>query len=235
MSPREQICGIHAVRHALPSGRGELWLDAQRSDLEELRALADAHDIPVYNVSARRISHVLSGELHQGALLIRDAGRPPELSELRIQPDTLLLALDGVQDPHNLGACMRALDAAGGQGLIAPRHRAAALTPTARKAASGAAERIPLYRHNLAQAVQHIQQQGVHIVGMAHDAPESLYSVDFRLPTLLVLGGEGRGLRTLTRRYCDTLVSIPQHGSVTSLNVSVAAAIALFEAARQRA
>ena len=235
---KEHVCGIHAVRHALEvNPRGELWLDTKRPDLDALRALAARHNVPVRLVGARRIGRELGhGELHQGALLIRERTPEPRLDTLleRLPGDCLVLALDGVQDPHNLGACLRVLDAAGGHGLIIPRHRAATLTPAARKAASGAAERIPLYRHNLSQALGRLHEAGVGVVGLEPAAAQSLYDAELSGPLILVLGAEGSGLRPLTRRYCNHVVRIPYHGGVESLNVATAAAIALFEVRRRR-
>lgn len=238
MIAKEHVCGIHAVRHALEADpRGELWLDTERPELDALRVLAEQRKIPVRLVGTRRIRRELGhGELHQGALLIRERGPEPQLAALleRLPPDCLLLALDGVQDPHNLGACLRTLAAAGGHGLIVPRHRAAGLTPAVRKVASGAAEHIPLYRYNLAQALRRLGDAGVAVIGLAPDAGQSLYRVPLTGPLLLVVGAEGRGLRPLTRKHCSHVAHIPQRGAVESLNVATAAAIALFEILRQR-
>jgi 23S rRNA (guanosine2251-2'-O)-methyltransferase len=149
---------------------------------------------------------------------------------------TLFLALDGVTDPHNLGACLRSADAAGASAVIVPRDRSASLTPAAAKAASGAAETVPLISVvNLARTLRTLREQGVWAVGLAGDTGTSLYQIDLTLPTVLVMGAEGEGLRRLTRDTCDHLAAIPMAGSVSSLNVSVAAGIGLFEAVRQRA
>lgn len=238
MTAKEHVCGVHAVRHALEADpRGELWLDTNRPELDALRALAVRHKVPVRLVGTRRIRRELShSELHQGALLIRERSPEPSLAALleRLPPDCLLLALDGVQDPHNLGACLRTLAAAGGHGLIVPRHRAVGLTPATRKAASGAAEYIPLYRYNFAQALRWLGDAGVVVIGLAPNAEQSLYHTPLTGPLLLVLGAEGEGLRPLTHRHCSHMVHIPQRGAVESLNVATAAAIALFEVLRQR-
>jgi 23S rRNA (guanosine2251-2'-O)-methyltransferase len=143
--------------------------------------------------------------------------------------------LDGVTDPHNLGACLRSADAAGVAAVIVPRDRAAGLTPVVRKVAAGAAESVPLVAVvNLARTLRELKERGLWLVGTADDASSTLYDVDLTGPTVLVLGSEGEGMRRLTREACDQLVSIPMAGAVESLNVSVATGIALFEAVRQR-
>jgi 23S rRNA (guanosine2251-2'-O)-methyltransferase len=148
----------------------------------------------------------------------------------------LLLILDGVQDPHNLGACLRSAAAAGATAVIVPKDRAATLTPTARKVAAGGAERVPLVRvTNLARCMKDLQDAGIWIVGLAGEAEASLYSVDLKGPMAIAMGGEGEGLRRLTREHCDYLAKIPMASGMESLNVSVAAGISLFEALRQRA
>ncbi len=147
----------------------------------------------------------------------------------------LLLVLDGVQDPHNLGACLRSADAAGADAVLAPRDRAAGLTPAVRKVAAGAAEHLPfVVVTNLARALRALRERGVRVVGTAGEAETSLYAAELRGPLALVVGGEARGLRRLTREHCDLLVALPMAGAVESLNVSVAAGVALFEAVRQR-
>jgi 23S rRNA (guanosine2251-2'-O)-methyltransferase len=148
----------------------------------------------------------------------------------------LVLALDGVTDPHNLGACLRTADGAGAHAVIAPKDHAVGLNATVSKVASGAAETVPyLMVTNLARALGELKDRGVRVVGTSDDAPRTLYEADLRGPIALVLGAEGSGLRQLTRRTCDELVRIPMHGAVESLNVSVATALCLYEAVRQRA
>jgi len=152
-----------------------------------------------------------------------------------LQEPPFLLILDGVQDPHNLGACLRSADAAGVHAVIAPKDRAAPLTDTVRKVACGAAEHLPFVTlTNLARTLKRLKQAGLWLVGTADDAEQSLYEVDLKGPLALVMGAEGKGLRRLTRESCDFLVHIPMAGSVECLNVSVAAGVCLFEAARQR-
>jgi 23S rRNA (guanosine2251-2'-O)-methyltransferase len=154
----------------------------------------------------------------------------------KLTVDPLLLILDGVTDPHNLGACLRTADAAGAHAVIIPKDRAATLDSVARKVAAGAAEFIPVASvTNLARTLEALKQRGVWIVGTEGEATQSLYSADFKRPLALVLGAEGSGMRRLTREKCDFLVRIPMAGHMESLNVSVAAGIVLFEALRQRA
>jgi 23S rRNA (guanosine2251-2'-O)-methyltransferase len=150
-------------------------------------------------------------------------------------PERLLLALDGVQDPHNLGACLRTAEAVGVDAVIIPRDRSASLTAVARKAAAGSAERVPVIAvTNLARTLERLQTLGYWLTGLAGEATETLYEVDFTGPTVLVMGAEGEGLRRLTRERCDRLVRIPMQGKAESLNVSVATAVCLYEAFRQR-
>lgn len=162
-----------------------------------------------------------------------EAELPAFLENLTEPP--FVLVLDGIQDPHNLGACLRSADAAGVQAVILPRDNSAPLTPVVRKVASGAAETVPLFRvTNLARVLEMLKTAGVWLVGAAGEAENDLYDVDLRGPLAVVLGAEGSGLRRLTRDVCDHLVRIPMAGSVESLNVSVATGICLFEAVRQR-
>ena len=147
----------------------------------------------------------------------------------------LLLVLDGVTDPHNLGACLRSADAAGALAVIVPKDKSATLTPTVRKVACGAAEVIPLVAvTNLARTLEKLKQRGLWVVGTAGEAEQSLYQQDMTGPTILIMGAEGSGMRRLTRDLCDYLVHLPMTGSVSSLNVSVATGVCLFEAQRQR-
>jgi len=145
------------------------------------------------------------------------------------------LALDGVEDPHNLGACIRSADAAGVNFIIAPKDRSSSLTAVAKKVASGGAEHVPFISvTNLARTLEFLQQQGCWSVGLAGEADQSLYEMDFTGPSVIVMGAEGEGMRRLTKEHCDYLAYIPMSGSVSSLNVSVATGVALFEAVRQR-
>jgi 23S rRNA (guanosine2251-2'-O)-methyltransferase len=239
--------GIHAVRVLLqraPQRVRQLWLSSSRDSaarLQELRTLAQQADVVCAEADDAQLGRLADGERHQGVVVeLLPRAEDPEtvleeaLEALGTQPP-LLLVLDGVTDPHNLGACLRSADAAGVAAVIAPRDRAAGITPVVRKVAAGAAETVPLVQVvNLARTLRDLKERGVWLVGTADDAPRTLYDVDLSGPTALVLGSEGEGMRRLTREACDELVSIPMAGAVESLNVSVATGVALFEAVRQR-
>lgn len=239
--------GVHAVQHALdhaPEDILELWLADTRKSSRELQSIietAGRHGISIQKVSARSLDELTAAGNHQGVAIRR---RPPaalheEALEtlLARQPGVswLFLVLDGVQDPHNLGACLRSADAAGVHAVIAPRDNAVGLNATVSKVASGAAETVPFITvTNLARTLRSLQEAGIWLVG-TDDAAESLiYDIDLTGDVAIVMGAEGRGLRQNTRRHCDHLARLPMQGSVDSLNVSVAAGIVLFESVRQR-
>lgn len=239
--------GIHSVRTLLtryPHRVRRVWLldggDAAVR-LQEVRTLAENARLAVHVGDAAELDRLSAGERHQG-VVAEVAPRPgdPEtqLEEaLEALGDTpaLLLVLDGVTDPHNLGACLRSADAAGVAAVIVPRDRAAGMTPVVRKVAAGAAESVPLVPVvNLARTLRELKDRGLWLVGTTDDAQRTIYDVDLTGPTVLVMGSEGEGMRRLTRETCDALVSIPMAGAVESLNVSVATGVALFEAVRQR-
>jgi 23S rRNA (guanosine2251-2'-O)-methyltransferase len=239
--------GIHSVRVLLqrsPQRVRQLWLSSSRDAvprLQELRALAGQAGISVVEADDSQLEKLAGGERHQGVVV--EIAPRPEDPETRLEEalessgdaPPLLLVLDGVTDPHNLGACLRSADAAGVAAVIVPRDRAVGLTPVVRKVAAGAAESVPLVQVvNLARTLRELKQRGVWLVGTSDAAARTLYDVDLSGPTALVLGSEGEGLRRLTREACDELVSIPMAGAVESLNVSVATGVALFEAVRQR-
>jgi 23S rRNA (guanosine2251-2'-O)-methyltransferase len=239
------IAGIHGVRSALKHGAAsvtEVWLERRRRDRRqgELAELARAAGVRLRLVEAEEIERAAPGLNHQGALAWASApasrGEPDLdviLEELSGPP--FLLVLDEVQDPHNLGACLRTADAAGIQAVIAPRDNAVGLTPTVSKVASGAAETIPYVQvTNLARTLDALKARGIWLVGLAGEAEADLYRLDLKGPIALVLGSEGRGLRRLTRERCDYLAHLPMLGTVESLNVSVATGICLYEALRQR-
>lgn len=239
------VFGLHAVRTLLqqrPEKALLLILQKGREDarVNELLKLAQAANIRVDWRDARELDKRASGDRHQGACLqMRSVGALGEgaLDELldRLAVPPLLLVLDGVQDPHNLGACLRTADAAGATAVIVPRDRAAGLSPTVRKVASGAAETMPLIQVvNLARTLRWLKERGIWIVGTDDQAPKSVYQTNLVGPLAVVLGAEGPGLRRLTREHCDALVSIPMRGVVESLNVSVATGVVLYEAVRQR-
>jgi 23S rRNA (guanosine2251-2'-O)-methyltransferase len=239
------VYGIHAVLAVLakhPARVDAVWLGTTRDDRrgQQVEQAAQAAAVPVHRVARDELDKLAGGQRHQGVVARLHAAAqavPMDFEDFlaQIPPRALLLVLDEVQDPHNLGACLRSADAAGAQAVIIPKDNSAPLSDVARKSASGAAETTPLYRvTNLARALKQLKEQGVWIIGAAQDADQTLYATDLTAPTALVLGGEGRGLRRLTRDSCDLLVNIPMAGTVASLNVSVAAAICLFEAVRQR-
>lgn len=237
------LAGFHAVRGRLKQKADtvrEIYVDASRSDarMKELRALADSLGIRLIAVDAQRLDGLAGGVRHQGVVAMAEALRMPQFIEdvlEGLQEPPLLLLLDGVQDPHNLGACLRAADGAGAHAVIAPKDRSCGLTAAAAKVASGAADSIPyIVVTNLGRAMRDLKERGVWLVGAADDASQSIWHSRLDVGTGLVLGAEGEGLRRLTRDLCDTLASIPMLGQVESLNVSVASAVCLYEARRQR-
>jgi 23S rRNA (guanosine2251-2'-O)-methyltransferase len=237
------VAGFHAVnarlKHA-PESIVTLYVAAQRRDarMRELLARAEQAGVKVLAVDERRLEGLAGGAAHQGVVaLCTEGGQAPKLEDVlaSVTPDTLLLLLDGVTDPRNLGACLRTADAAGVNAVIVPRDRSAPLTAAADKAAAGAAATLPLVAvTNLARAMDEIKEAGVWIVGAAADAQATIYDIDQRRPLAWALGAEGTGLRRLTRERCDWLARIPLAGHVESLNVSVAAGVCLFETVRQR-
>lgn len=240
---RTLVYGIHAVAAALERGAlRRLWLLEGRHDrrLEGLTGDAARRGVAVERVARDRLDELTGAAAHQGAAGEVDAALQGDERTLHALLDRLaappfLLVLDGVQDPHNLGACLRSAAAAGAHALIAPKDRAASLTPAARKVASGAAEIVPFIQvTNLARTLRELKDRGIWTVGLAGEADQALYEFDLKGPLALVLGAEGGGLRRLTKEHCDFLARIPLAGAVASLNVSVAAGVALFEAVRQR-
>lgn len=245
MTAKAPVGGINSVRTALrfgAEGVAELWLDRRRRDrrLAELAELARGAGILVRQVDRDEIERAAEGANHQGALAwVRMPAARGEQDLERvlagIEGPALLLILDGVTDPHNLGACLRSADGAGAHAVIAPKDNAVGLTPVAVKVASGAAESVPFVSvTNLARTLDWLKERGVWLIGTADDADTTLFQTDLRGPVGLVLGNEGKGLRRLTRARCDLLSSLPMRGRVESLNVSVAAGICLYEALRQR-
>lgn len=239
------IFGIHTVQALVtraPQRLRQVYLLESRDDQRQASLLAslNAHGITTTRVSRQWLDDKTQGGVHQGiAASLRQVPSYQEgdLDSLLTQLENpFLLLLDGVTDPHNLGACLRTAEAAGVDAVIVPKDRSAALNATARKVASGAAEMIPFIRvTNLARTLRLLQHYAIRIIGTAGEASCELYQAKLIGPTALVMGAEGTGLRRLTRQHCDQLVSIPLAGSVTSLNVSVATGVCLFEIVRQRA
>jgi 23S rRNA (guanosine2251-2'-O)-methyltransferase len=243
MSARRILAGFHAVgarlRHA-PETIEAIYVDARRRDgrMAQLQQRAAELKVKVVAADPERLRSMAGEAPHQGVVAVAaQLDQSLSLDEVLqgIRPDTMLLLLDGVTDPRNLGACLRVADAAGVQAVVVPRDRSAGLTPAALKAAAGAAEAVPLLDvTNLARAMDDLRDAGVKLVGAAGEAEQSLYDLDLTGPLAWVLGAEGSGLRRLTRERCDVLARIPILGHVESLNVSVATGICLYEAVRQR-
>ncbi len=240
------IVGIHAVRTALKHGGGRidhLWFDTARRDRRLRQLLDDAkkNGVQAEPTTKEALDRMTGGANHQGVVAhgelptsLGEAALDTLLADLAQPP--LLLVLDGVTDPHNLGACLRSADAAGVHAVIAPRDRAGGLTPVVCKVASGAAETVPFIQvTNLARTLRHLQNaHRVFVVGTTGEAKTGLFQSDLSGPLALVMGAEGEGMRRLTRETCDQLVRLPMAGYVESLNVSVATGICLYEAVRQR-
>jgi 23S rRNA (guanosine2251-2'-O)-methyltransferase len=237
------IHGFHAViarLRAQPGSVEELYVDRTRRDarMRDLVKLAEAANVRVMQVDAARLAGMAGGERHQGVVA---AARPVALAKSlddlldAISEPPLLLVLDGITDPHNLGACLRVADGAGVHAVVAPKDRSAGLSAAAIKVASGAADSVPYITvTNLARTLDELKERGIWVVGTADDAPQSLYEADFPEAVAWVLGAEGEGMRQLTRAKCDLLVSIPMLGACGSLNVSVAAGVVLYETRRRR-
>jgi predicted rRNA methylase len=245
MTKPQIVYGLHAVRAALKYDPGrivEVWLERDRHDarMQQLARSLDTGSAPVHRVPRRELDRLTDGAAHQGVAISYSGQRPRGEGDLAALLDGLeqppfLLILDQVQDPHNLGACLRSADAAGVHGVIAPRDNAVGLTPAVHKVASGAARTVPFFQvTNLARTLRDLRDRGVWLVGAAGEADVTPYAADLSGPLALVLGAEDAGLRRLTRENCDLLVRIPMQGQVESLNVSVAAGVLLFEAVRQR-
>jgi len=240
------IVGIHAVRTALKHGAQRietLWFDAARKDRRLRQLLDEARAVGVKPLASDRASldRMTAGANHQGVVAHGEMPTSRGESDLDgllggLDESPLLLVLDGITDPHNLGACLRSADGAGVHAVIAPRDRAGGLTPVVCKVASGAAETMPFIQvTNLARTLRYLQDvHRVFVVGAAGEADTGLFQADLTGPLALVMGAEGEGMRRLTRETCDQLVRLPMAGHVESLNVSVATGICLYEAVRQR-
>lgn len=241
----ELIFGIHSVSSALTHDAENVIrvvYDRARNDkrTDELIALANSLHIKVETADKRGLDKLTDGARHQSVIAECKASKPRGEDELFMDLDQrkkpwLILVLDGVQDPHNLGACLRTADAAGVDAVIAPRDRAAGITPVVRKVAAGAASSVPFYQVvNVKRTLTDLQQAGVWITGTADQVEKSYSDVDYTGSVAIVMGAEEKGMRRLTRELCDELVTLPMAGSVSSLNVSVATGICLYEVVRQR-
>ena len=241
---QDWIFGLHAVRTALqrPNRLAEVLIDGGRRDqrAHEVVELAQAAGVKLRQVKSDELEQVAGEGRHQGVaarLHPLQTQDEPYLKSLlkRLDEPPFLLILDEVQDPHNLGACLRSAEGAGVHAVITPKDRSASLTPVVRKVASGAAEMVPLIQvTNLVRTMKWLKQEGVWLIGTAGEAENSLYVTDLKGPLAVVMGGEGKGMRRLTREACDLLVKLPMAGTVESLNVSVATGVTLYEAVRQR-
>ncbi|MET1219818.1 MAG: 23S rRNA (guanosine(2251)-2'-O)-methyltransferase RlmB [Glaciecola sp.] len=241
---QEWLYGIHALQAVLerdPARILEMFIVKGRDDerLHRVVNLARKHGISVQFAQRKVLDDKTKGEQHQG--VVARALPAKALTEADLdaiierEPQPFLLILDGVTDPHNLGAVLRTADAAGVHAVIVPKDKSANLNPTVRKVACGAADVVPLIQvTNLARTINDIQTQGVWVIGTAGEAATTIYETDVKGPIALVMGAEGKGMRRLTREKCDSLIKLPMFGSVSSLNVSVATGVCLYEIVRQR-
>lgn len=244
MAQNEWLYGLHAVDAVLatePERIIEIFALKGRNDdrLNDAVNQARRFGISVQFCHRKVLDDKVSGEQHQGIVAKAKPGRVLDENDLdrliEQHPSPLFLVLDGVTDPHNLGACLRTANAAGASAVIVPKDKSAGLTGTARKVACGAAETTPFIQvTNLSRTLKAMQGQGVWVVGTAGEATQEIYDVTLKGPMALVMGAEGKGMRRLTRETCDELVKLPMAGSVSSLNVSVATGICLYEMVRQR-
>lgn len=240
-----QLFGIHAVQAALdysPQKIRRAWVDAQRQDVRLKQVIDDLVKLGITPEKAERkkLEKMADGKNHQGIVVAVEL--PAMRSEDQLKQDVqaltgtpFYLVLDQVQDPHNLGACLRTADAVGAHGVIVTKDNAAGITPTVCKVASGAAETVPVYQiTNLARVLRWLKEQNIWIMGAAGEAEQTVFQMKLDMPLAVVMGTEGTGMRHLTRQHCDFLVKIPMAGQVESLNVSVAAGVLLYEVFRQK-
>lgn len=244
MAQQEWLYGIHAVESVIsrePERLIEMFVLKGRDDERLINLVNQARrfGVAVQFCQRKTLDDKVSGEQHQGVVVRAKPGRQYDEKDLddliEREAAPFLLVLDGVTDPHNLGACLRTADAAGVHAVVVPKDKSAKLTPTVRKVACGAAEVVPLIQvTNLARTLKSLQEQRVWVVGTAGEATQSLYECALTGPMALVMGAEGKGMRRLTREHCDELVKLPMAGAVSSLNVSVATGVCLYEIVRQR-
>jgi 23S rRNA (guanosine2251-2'-O)-methyltransferase len=245
MSKPVPIIGLHAVESALNNDAERIvgiYFKATRKDqrLQRVLQLAKKAGVKLHESDERQLERQAGSNRHQGIVALYHAPQALGESDLlnlldKLDEHPLLLLLDGITDPHNLGACLRTADAVGVHAVIVPRDNSAGLTPAARKVASGAADTIPLVQvTNLSRTLEKLKEAGIWIVGTSGYAEKTIYQQDLKGPLALVMGAEGKGLRRLTQEHCDFLVKIPMQGQVESLNISVATGVCLYEALRQR-
>ena len=240
-----KLFGLHSVQAALdysPDKIIRVWIDEQRIDKRLGKLIDDLAllGIEPEQIDRKKLDRLADGNNHQGIAM--EVTMPGELSENDLKTmvenltaNALLLVLDNVQDPHNLGACLRTADATGVHGVIITKDKATGITPTVCKVASGAAETVPVYQvTNLSRTLRWLKEEGVWVMGAAGEAEQTVYQADLTVPIALVIGAEGSGLRRLTKENCDLLIKVPMLGKIESLNLSVATGIFLYEAIRQR-
>ncbi|MGZ8191752.1 MAG: 23S rRNA (guanosine(2251)-2'-O)-methyltransferase RlmB [Methylococcaceae bacterium] len=240
-----KLFGLHSVQAALDYSQKKIhkaWVDSQRQDKRLAQAIDDllALGIEPEKVDRKKLDRLADNNNHQGIVI--EVEMPGELSESDLKTavenlteTALFLVLDNVQDPHNLGACLRTADATGVHGVIITKDNATGITPTVCKVASGAAETVPVYQvTNLSRTLRWLKGEGLWIMGAAGETAQSAYQTDFTVPMALVVGAEGKGLRRLTKEQCDLLIKLPMLGQVESLNLSVATGVLLYETLRQR-
>ncbi|WP_137893888.1 23S rRNA (guanosine(2251)-2'-O)-methyltransferase RlmB [Ramlibacter sp. 2FC] len=243
MSSPKVLFGFHAVGVRLktaPQSVIEIYYEPTRRDARMRAFLERAREVGARLIEADglRLAKLCGSHGHQGvAARVEPLAQASSLDDLldQLGEPPLLLVLDGITDPHNLGACLRVADGAGAHAVIAPKDHAAGINATVAKVASGAAETMPYFMvTNLARTLGELKERNIWCIGTSDDAPKTLYQIDLQGPVALVLGAEGTGMRQLTRKTCDELISIPMRGAVESLNVSVASGVCLYEALRQR-
>jgi 23S rRNA (guanosine2251-2'-O)-methyltransferase len=237
------LFGIHAVEEALAS-RGRAFeyvaVTSSRDDarVQRIIQLARAAGVPVRPMPRDQLTRLAKTDRHQGVVAVTAEKRYGDLEDLLVHrrgPHAFLLVLDGIEDPHNLGAIIRTAEGAGADGIVIPERRATGVTSTVAKASAGASEYLPIARvTNLGRAIEELKSRNIWTVGLDERAPQTYDRLDYKMDCALILGAEGRGLHEQIRKKCDFLVSIPMLGKVPSLNVSVAAAVVMYELARQR-
>jgi 23S rRNA (guanosine2251-2'-O)-methyltransferase len=236
----DRICGVHAVFEALSSGRQpiervHISRDSHSGKIRQIAEIARQRNIPLRHEDRAVIERLGQGTVHQGVIAILGETKYGSFEDLFRSDKPLVVVLDGVEDPHNLGAVIRTAEACGASGIVVPDRHSAPLSATVAKASAGASAYIPVVRVvNLVNAIDEMKERGLWIVGIDTAGNLSWTAYDYRTPVALVLGGEHRGLRRLVREHCDALVRLPMLGKVESLNISVAAAVALYEVVRQR-
>lgn len=235
-----RICGVHAVyealaSHRMPIERIHIARESRSAKVKEILDLAHGRSVPVRWEERAVLDRMAEGEVHQGIIAISAALSYGAFSDLFKSDRPLIVALDGVEDPHNLGAVMRTAEACGASGIVVPERHSAPLSATVVKASAGASAYVPVVRvKNLVHAIDEMKERGIWVVGVDPAGKQDWTAFDYKSPIAIVLGGEHRGLRRLVREHCDALVRLPMLGKIASLNISVAAGVVLYEVLRQR-